>query len=130
MNDWHRQIENDDDYWAESVKIDFAVNLDRLMRRVGITKTALAKKINASQAYITKVLRGDSNLTIESMVKLARAAEGSLHVSIVHQASTEQWMVAMEKNRNAVDKSADSVKMWIERAKPNSHRHEPIEITA
>lgn len=130
MNDWHQQIQNDDDYWSESVKIDFAVNLDRLMRRVGITKTTLAKKINSSQAYITKVLRGDSNLTIESMVKLTRAAEGSLHVSIVHQASTEQWMVAMEKGRDAVDKSADSARMWIERLKLNSHRNEPIEITA
>ena len=130
MSDWYEQLKHDDDYWSESVKIDFAVNLDRLMRRVGITKTALAKKINSSQAYITKVLRGDSNLTIESMVKLARAAEGSLHVSIVHQASTEQWMVAMEKGRDAVDKSDDSARMWIERAKLNSKNNEPIEITA
>lgn len=130
MSDWHQQIKHDDDYWAESVKIDFAVNLDRVMKRAGISKTALAKKIKSSQAYVTKVLRGDSNLTIDSMVKLSRAAEGSLHIAIVHQTSTEQWVSLMEKNRVTLDRNADLNRAWIKQAQQNGRSHESSEIAA
>lgn len=47
----------------------------------------MAKRIASSPAYISKVFRGDSNLTIESMVKLARATGGQLDIRIVDGAT-------------------------------------------
>lgn len=82
MSRWYEQLTDDDDYWAETVKIDFAVALSRVMQKIGMNKSKLAKTIGSSSAYITKVLRGDSNLTIESMVKLARATGGQVEITI------------------------------------------------
>ena len=44
-----------------------------MMVEKNITKTDLAKKIGVSKAYITKVLRGEANFTVETMVKFSMA---------------------------------------------------------
>jgi transcriptional regulator with XRE-family HTH domain len=71
-----------DSYWVESTKLQFAMALEERRKAAGMTYKALAEKIGASGAYISKVFRGDSNMTIESMVKLARATGGHLVVRI------------------------------------------------
>jgi transcriptional regulator with XRE-family HTH domain len=45
----------------------------------------IANKLSTSAAYISKVFRGDTNLTIESMVKLARATGGRIEINIVDE---------------------------------------------
>ena len=67
-----------DAYWAESAKLEFALVLEQQRRAAGLSYAYLAKKMGTSAAYISKVFRGDTNLTIESMVKLARATGGNL----------------------------------------------------
>jgi transcriptional regulator with XRE-family HTH domain len=72
-----------DEYWAEALKLEFALALDKVRRTSGLSGTELAKRLKTSPAYISKVLGGESNLTIESMVKLARAVEGRVRIEIV-----------------------------------------------
>lgn len=76
----------DDAYWVERAKLDFATGLESQRRRAGLSYKEVADRIRSSAAYISKVFRGDSNLTIESMVKLARASGGCLEVRVVSQA--------------------------------------------
>ncbi len=78
---WYRQLADDEQSQIEAAKIDFAVDLARQMSREGLIKRDLAARLGTSAAYATKVLRGDANLTLESMVRLARAAGGTLHVA-------------------------------------------------
>ena len=73
-----------DSYWVEEAKLGFSVSLERQRRFAGMTYAAIAKKIGTSAAYITKIFRGDTNVTIESMVKLARATGGQLEVNVVN----------------------------------------------
>lgn len=72
-----------DPYWVETAKLQFAMDLEGRRRASDMTYKAIAEKIGTSAAYITKIFRGDSNVTIESMVKLARATGGSLDIRIV-----------------------------------------------
>jgi transcriptional regulator with XRE-family HTH domain len=58
---------------AESVKVEFAVDLDNAITSQGLTRKEISKRMGTSPAWVTKVLRGDVNLTIESMAKLAEA---------------------------------------------------------
>lgn len=76
-----------DSYWVENAKLEFAVMLEQRRRMASMSLAELAKKIGTSAAYISKVFRGDSNLTIESMVKLARATGGQLDIRIVEPVS-------------------------------------------
>jgi len=79
-------------YWVEVTKLEFAMALEQRRKAAGMTCKALAEKIGASGAYISKVFRGDTNMTIESMVKLARATGGHLVVRIADsEAEASGW---------------------------------------
>ncbi|MGB4584774.1 MAG: helix-turn-helix transcriptional regulator [Rhodoferax sp.] len=57
-----------DSYWVEQAKLDFALALEQRRRAANMTGADIAAKIGTSAAYISKVFRGDSNYTIETMV--------------------------------------------------------------
>jgi transcriptional regulator with XRE-family HTH domain len=71
-----------DTYWAASMILDFTEGLHRIMEANGVTRSDLARRLGVSPAYITKVLRGNVNFTIDSMVRLVRAAGGEVHVQV------------------------------------------------
>ncbi|MBC7857653.1 MAG: XRE family transcriptional regulator [Burkholderiaceae bacterium] len=76
---WFQSIPVDE---AESIKLDFAANLDRAIRSQNLARKDVAARLDASPAWVTKVLRGDINLTIESMAKLASSVGYDLNISI------------------------------------------------
>ena len=69
-------------YRAEGASIRFTEDLVAFMKTSGLTRTALAEKIGSSPAYITKILRGDTNFTLDSMVKIATALGCELTISM------------------------------------------------
>lgn len=73
------------EYLLETAKIGFAVDLEKRRRLSGLSYIDIAKNIGKSAAYISKVFRGDSNLTIESMIKLAKATNSKLHIELVEE---------------------------------------------
>jgi transcriptional regulator with XRE-family HTH domain len=58
----------------------FAVNLNQRMKKLGMRNKDLAETIGTSPAYISKVLRGDANYTVETMAKLAHAVNADLDI--------------------------------------------------
>ncbi|MFM2276240.1 MAG: hypothetical protein RL211_2112 [Pseudomonadota bacterium] len=81
-----------DGYWAEKAKIDFSIALDSQRDYAKVTYAEIAKRLGSSPAYVSKVFRGDTNLTIESMVKLARSIGGQLDIRIVDSAAAvSRW---------------------------------------
>ena len=81
-----------DTYWVESAKLDFALALEKQIRFAGISYATLAKKIGSSAAYISKIFRGDTNMTIETMVKLSRASGARLNIEIVNESiAAKRW---------------------------------------
>jgi len=97
----------EDFYWVEKLKLDFALELDRRRRALDMTGTEFAKELGVSRAYVSKVFRGDANLTIESMVKIARAAGARVSLSMVdenlpeRQHRSQWWASTMNASRAA-----------------------------
>lgn len=77
-----QEAEQHEDYWVAGAILEFTENLVREMDRQGITRTELARRLGATPAYVTKILRGKVNFTLATMVRLARALEGELHVQL------------------------------------------------
>lgn len=75
------------------------VSIHAIMLREKISNAALAEKIGCSPAYISKILRGDANFTIETMVKISRALDSKLciHLSAIHD--DIKWMGVVKKKR-------------------------------
>lgn len=81
-----------DVYWVESAKLDFAMKLEKQIRLANLSYSTLAKKIGTSAAYISKIFRGDTNMTIETMVKLTRASGARLNIEIASESvAAQRW---------------------------------------
>ena len=92
LKKFKESVAKKESYWIERAKLDFAVALEHRRKALDMTYSAIAEKIGTSAAYITKVFRGDSNLTIESMIKLAHATGGRLSIQIVDaNANAKVW---------------------------------------
>lgn len=76
---------------VEGAKVDFAVGLARVMEARKINKAQLAQVLGVSKPLVTRILRGDANLTIETMVRAARAAGGKLHLHVAPDGQDVQW---------------------------------------
>lgn len=70
-------------YWAQAAMRNFVRDLGERMDASEIKKSDLAAVLEVSPAYVTKVMRGDANFTLETMTKLAMAVGGRLDVRIV-----------------------------------------------
>ncbi len=79
------------DYWCESTITEFAMDLASRMETFKITRSELARRLRTSQAYITKILGGNANFTLATMVKIAMALDGTLHVHIADRDVITQW---------------------------------------
>lgn len=94
-----RKARESDDYWISEAQIDFTEGLHDLMERRKISKSELARNIDASPAYVTKILRGTTNFTLASMVRLVRALNGRLHVRVCAEEDRTQWLQDMHRPR-------------------------------
>lgn len=82
FSDLIRDAKSRDDYWIEDATLQFILKLQKLMEARGMSRTDLANRLQVSQPYITRVLKGRDNLTVATMVKLARAVGANLQISL------------------------------------------------
>lgn len=102
FQDLFKRARQSDAYWAERARLEFVAGLTRLSRAKQMSKTDIARVIDASPAYITKVFRADGNFTIESMVKLARAVHGQLRISVEETKEQHQWLRVVDVKPSTV----------------------------
>lgn len=76
------KAEKTDDFWIGNAKLNFSLLMAEKADQLGLKNADIARRIGTSNAYISKVFRGDANLTIDSMVKIARALECKLEISL------------------------------------------------
>jgi len=87
-----REAEASIEYWTQIAVRDFTRDLGARMDAQTMNRAELAEKLGTSPAYVTKVLRGDANFTLETMTKLSKAVGGKLRVHIADKASRTRWM--------------------------------------
>lgn len=78
-------MKEDSSYWHEVAKLDFAFGLNEVMNANHLSRADLARALQTSPAYVTKVLGGNCNFTIATMVDLARAAGGELILKVAQK---------------------------------------------
>lgn len=83
---------------VQQLTVSFANKLAQIMKAKEINNSELAERIGSSPAYMTKVLRGDANYTIETMVKLADASGSTLRISLEPKIAGEWQKLKHVKN--------------------------------
>lgn len=87
-----------EEYAIDKNIIKFAIELNKLFEKRGVSKKELAVRMKTSKAYITRVFKGDANFTIGTMTKLVEALEGTIdiHVSPKEERNA-QWFKVLGK---------------------------------
>ncbi|HEX7182062.1 MAG TPA: helix-turn-helix transcriptional regulator [Thermoanaerobaculia bacterium] len=81
------------DDWPSLPLLEFTVALARAMKAKGDMKQKdLAETLGVTPPYISSVMSGNENLTIEQMSRLAEAVGGSLHVTIADKGVRIRWV--------------------------------------
>ena len=62
---------------------DFTESFSRMMGRRGVNRAELARRIAVKPTYVTRILRGSTNFTFETMVKIADALDCSIDVRLI-----------------------------------------------
>lgn len=101
INDIHREIQDamhsarqTHEYSAESASLEFVENMLTQMQVAGISRSELASCLGAKPAYITKILRGDTNFTLDTMVKIARVLGCEYRLHFQPKGAKSHWFDA------------------------------------
>lgn len=71
------------DYRLEKILFQLGEDMCLLMEQQRLSRTQLAERMGVSPAYITKILDGNLNLTIKSLLKLSEAFGCELTIHFV-----------------------------------------------
>ena len=85
------EAQNSFEYWSELARLDYAIELNAKMEEQNISRSNLAEKISVSKAYISKILGGYANFTIDSMSKLAFALGFKIKITFDAIDSQNSW---------------------------------------
>ena len=95
----HEQIQaalkaarNTHEYREEGASIEFTNAMVTRMREAGVSRSELARLINTTPAYISKLLRGATNFSLDSMVKIASALNCELKTHLQPAGAKSQWV--------------------------------------
>ena len=77
-----RDLRDSLEYWKEVIGLEVLGDVQRLMEDAAINQAELADRLGSSEAYVSKILNANTNFTLQTLIKLARALESVLHVRI------------------------------------------------
>ncbi|HEV7506706.1 MAG TPA: helix-turn-helix transcriptional regulator [Thermoanaerobaculia bacterium] len=100
------------DYWQDIAQTDFARDMHRRMKEMGISAAELARRMGTSKAYVSQLMDG-GNFTLLTMVKVAMALGAVVRVQLEGQEERAQ----ATKDSKAGDLShRDEPEDWDEQA--------------
>ena len=76
---------------VEFRKLIVVEELLQFMKREGINRSELASRMEVPPSRITKMLSGDSNLTIDTLVRAGRAVGADLHQTFAPVGKKVRW---------------------------------------
>lgn len=93
MNENPRRLKKGSpDDWPSLALMEFTMALAKAMAENDMKQRDLAEALGVSPPYISSVMSGNENLTVEQMSRLAEAAGGSLHLTIAPKGLYIRWV--------------------------------------
>lgn len=83
---WYKEkiqkFRDDVEFLTETAILDFTEKIVDKMHKTGLNRAELAQKLGVSKPFVTKLLSGNPNMTIKTMVSIAHALECDLGVEL------------------------------------------------
>jgi transcriptional regulator with XRE-family HTH domain len=85
------QLDLSDQLAIERAKINAAETIYTIMKHKEVSKSELARRLKRSRAYVTQILQGDANFTLDSLTRISAALDTRLQVTFVPVCSSLRW---------------------------------------
>lgn len=106
FDDLYKHREKTPGYHAERMAMAFLAELNSQMQSCGISNSDLARAASVSPAYITKLFRGPSNVSLETIAKLALAVGCRPHLHLAVEGAQVRWFDVMQRREQVVAKES------------------------
>jgi transcriptional regulator with XRE-family HTH domain len=84
---WYQELserlDKDPEYWVESMRFDFVDEVERMMEERGVSRAELARRLEASPAYVTQMFKALFNPTLLTLAKIALAFNARVELKLV-----------------------------------------------
>jgi transcriptional regulator with XRE-family HTH domain len=109
--------------------LEFTESVAKQMLAGNVSKSKLAEALGCSQAFVTKVLKGRNNFTLETMVKIAHALDTELKVELVQNGAAKNWTSVFDAHQPR-SVSVCIVEGWTEHLGAGATKTDPIARSA
>ena len=92
-------------YKREKIVLALTEEMIALMEQQGMNKSELAERMDTSKPYITKVMSGTANFTLDSMIQIADALNSELSVHLTAKDCETQWIDFTSKSSTTLVKN-------------------------
>jgi transcriptional regulator with XRE-family HTH domain len=101
-----RSVRSSLGYWKSYSLLQFTSSITSIMKLDGVSGRALASRLGVSAAQVSKVLRGNENVTIETMARFAHALDAVVYVHVAKRGVRVQWTESKEPETSTARASA------------------------
>lgn len=99
------------EFHVERASLEFTEEVIARMEALGISRAELARRLGTSPAYITKLLRGTTNFTLDTMIRIARILGCTLRTHLQPDGTRSQWFDVLESRHASAGLFADCKEM-------------------
>ena len=90
FNDKLSALKDDADFRLETIILDLTEQISERMKEKGMTRAKLAEVLGVTPAAVTKLLNGNPNFTLKTLLKVADALELEFNASFGTQNICDQ----------------------------------------
>jgi transcriptional regulator with XRE-family HTH domain len=103
-----QRAEQSDAYQIDRLKVEISERIYNAMKQQDLSNAELARRLGKSRAYVTKLLRGTTNFTLESLVRIGLALSCEVELNLVPKAYQAKALAA-----SAIGWEAHAVKLQM-----------------
>lgn len=80
-----KELRQTEAYAQESARCEISEQICRKMKRRKVSRAEMARRLNTSRSYVTQLLQGNGNFTLDKMAEIAHALGCELRVQLVEK---------------------------------------------
>jgi len=84
-------------YWVELAKLEFTEKMLARMKQLGISKSQLATRLASSPPFVSRLVSGHNNFTLETMVRVALALDCEYRAHLQPAGSKACWIDVLKE---------------------------------
>lgn len=78
------------EYALEIAKLQVVASVTEIAERSNLSQKEIARRMEVSEAQVSKIMRADQNLTLSTLVKLSKAIDADLTISFKQEAKKDE----------------------------------------